>query len=248
MYMIFALAKAPFVDSILPLVNVLLSIVSSFNIGLTETCEYIACLVMLFTVYAVFLVIKKFLETLILKTTRLRALCIEFEDSQLNKSLKREVAGLNKDINKSLVYVELSPKKAPGLNVVLEEQYQLLIKFLSSKLCVTPEKYKNGYLFIDVPIEKIDKYFECFFKALGSAAPVRYLFVVQAVEKNSYKEAYKELDFLINTALFDHVIVSPTTKLRYEHNEICGYNMTVVGNFIYEDESQNVYEVRDRFF
>lgn len=248
LYITFVLSKAPFVDAMSTFFAPVIATVSSLNIAISESTEYMIGILLIFVLYAVFLVVQKVLETVIIKTKQMRAGCVAFEDRQLNKSLKREVSALNKDLNYSLVYFELITKKTPGMTVVLEEQYQLFIKFLSSKLFVFPQKYKNGYVFVDVPIEKIDKYFECFFKAIGSAAPLRYLFAVQIIEKKNYNEAYKELDSLVKTALYDHIILTPATKLRYEHNKQCGYEMTVVGNFVYEDEHRNVFEVRERFF
>ena len=247
-YVLFALAKVPFASSMYPLVKFLLEFVNAFNFVLSPSSEYIVAVVFLFVIYSCLLLVQKFIDFLIKKLKKYRLLCIKYEEEQLNKDLKEELKALNRDIHSALVYLELTPKKIPGVTIVLEEQYQLLIKYLASKVNKEPEKYKNGYLFSDVDIEKFDKYFECFFKALGSAAPVRYLFAVQIIEKHDYKTAYQELDFLINTGLFDHVLVTPATKLRYEHNKICGYDTTVVGNFVYHEEHRNIYEVRDRFF
>ncbi len=247
-YIIFALANAPFINYMQPLVQLLLSIAEQYNVMGSNVGGYIISLVILFSILGVLFLLKNIFEFITLKLNRFRISCIQFEEKQLNKSLKREIKSLNKNLKYALVYFELLPQKIQGVEVSLEEQYQLLIKFFSSKFFRMPQKYKNGYLFKDVDFETLDTFFEAFLKALNSAAPVKYLFAVQVVDENGYEVAYSELDSLVKTGLYGHILLTPATKLRYEHNKTIQYEMTVVGNYVNDGEYRNVYEVRDKFF
>ncbi len=168
------------------------------------------------------------------------------EDKVLNQELKKDIINLNKKITKCIVYYEVKKKDKIRQQIDIEEQYQILNQFFYSKTNIVPEKHEDGYILNFSSIENIDTFIPHIFKAINSTAPVEYIFILQVVE-NSIAEAHFEIKKLINAKLYNKIIMTPTTNLRYEHNKFQKYTTTVTGNFVFAGESHSIFEIRDNY-
>lgn len=249
LYMMLALANLPFLECLTPIVNYITAIPNFFwgeHLQGILVLELTAGLLCLAALYFAFDLLKRFAAYLVAKFKVMEQNSRNAEDEALNRSLRRDIKNLNNKIENCIIYYELTPKKVNGIIVDIEEQNRLFNQYLASKLSVIADKYGKGFIFNNVSFENLDKFFECFFKAISSAAPVTYSFIIQAVD-GSFERAYSDIEYLRNTNLHNKILMNPTTNMRYEHSENKKYFTSVVGNYAFGTEYLSVYEVRDNY-
>ena len=173
--------------------------------------------------------------------------CYKNEEKKVNAELHRNITKMNKKISSALFYVEIKKKDSVYLPVDLEEQFKLLNNFLYSKTHIIPEKKDNGFVYILQNVEKIDMYLPFFFKALSSSAPIDYLFVFQIIETDLESAMY-EVSKIKNSGIYNKILMTPATNLRYENIDNKSYPTGVVGNYVFAGETHSIYELKDRYF
>ena len=230
-----------------PVANTILSIVKPLWINSNSVIqEFILGVAFLGSLILFFQISKKFTEFIEHRLKIIQENYRKHEDKLLNQQLKKDIEKMNKKISKCIVYYELRKKEQLRQLITLEEQYQILNQFFYSKTNIIPEKHNDGYILNFSSIENIDTLIPHIFKAINSTAPVEYIFILQAVE-NSNTEAFYEINKLINAKLYNKIIMTPTTNLRYEHNGTQKYTTSVTGNFVFAGESHSIYEIRDNY-
>ena len=233
----------PSAEIIIAIANALWIFGEPFNSILTE---FIGGAILLLFLFAFFQLLRKIAQSieqnLIIAQNRYR----ENEDRTVNQQLHKDIEKMNKKLSQCILYYEIKKKDNIHFPVNLEEQYQALNQFLYSKSSIIPEKYEEGYLLKIQSIENIDELLSSLFKAINSTAPVDYIFILQIVEDTSYN-ALVEINKLKNTKLYNKIVMTLTTNLRYEHNEVKNYTTSIAGSFIFEGEDLAIYEFREKF-
>ncbi len=173
--------------------------------------------------------------------------CYKSEEKSVNAELHRNIVRMNKKISSAVIYVEIKKKESVFTAVDLDEQYKLLNNFLYSKTNIIPEKQDGGFIYKFSNVEKIDMYLPFFFKAINSTAPIDYLFIFQIIE-NDFDSAMYEINKIKNSGIYNKILMTPATNLRYENIDNKSYSTGVVGNYVFAGESHSVYELKDKFF
>ena len=123
----------------------------------------------------------------------------------------------------------------------MEEQNKIMLKFLLDKTCVSPIKYKDGFLFTFKNFEYIDDILDVFFKLPNSKAPLDYVICIQVLGEN-YRNEEQQLNSMINLKLKNKIIMCADTLYRYRFNEKSKYLTSQIGLFKNEDKEMEVHE------
>ena len=116
-----------------------------------------------------------------------RKLVRKIEEDMFNKSLETQQTFEQSKIKRFQIYVEtfIKPKYVhKEYNVNLEEQNQLMNKFIIGKTGICPQKYEKGFLYTFESFAKIDSILDVFEKLPKSKAPIDYLICVQILGNN----------------------------------------------------------------
>ena len=147
-------------------------------------------------------------------------------------------------IKRYQIYVEttVKPKYAhKEFNVNMDEQNQLMNKFLIGKTGVCPQKFENGYLYTFESFSQIDKILDVFGSLLKSKAPIDYLICVQILGVDA-KTEMKQLRNLIALKFLNKITTLSDTVFRYGFNIICNYETSQLGVFQREDGTYEVHQ------
>lgn len=250
-YMLFALGNSHTMDSLTPFVEPITAIAEIFfrgnNPAFSELQQFTIGILLLSGVFFVSQFLKNRCVDFIKFLEMSKENCRRFEDRQLNKAIHKSAEKMSKKISKCMIYFELRKKERAIESVDMEEQYRLLNQYLCSKLGVVSIKYGEGYLFKFANIETIDSSLIYFFNALKSKAPVDYMIIFQAIETTE-PVSYYEIQKLKKAGLYNSIIMSPTTYLRYDYNENKAYTTGIIGNYILENDDISIYELKEKYF
>lgn len=250
-YMLFALGNSQAMDSLRILVDPIIFIADMFFSNDKPEFGQLQQFVVGITLLSGGFLVSQFLKNRCTDLVKFLEIskenCRRFEDKQVNLSIHRSAKNMNKKISKCMVYLELKKKEHLVETVDLKEQYELLNKYLSSKVGVVPENFLDGFLYKFPDIEKIDSDIVYFFYAIKSKAPVDYMMILQVIEK-SLLVAQDEIQKLRSAGLYNSIIMSPTTSLRYEYNDARAYTNGIIGHYLCGNEEMSIYELKEKFF
>lgn len=248
-YWIEDLAKANFswLNFIRPILSSLLSIcehVSSGSLMLSaakfEFKYGIAVLILLGLYYLVNLItigLEKFEDLF----NDGRRVVKKIQENNFNDSLAKKQTSEQTKIQTYQIYVSASIKKKfsqKELNINLEEQLNIMNKFLMEKTSVVPEKFENGFLYSFNRFDEIDSVLETFFKLLKAQTPLNYIICVQIAEK----DALQNLKKLINLHFENKISMLSSTSYRYKFNKAHRYGTSQLGLFQKENDTCEAWE------
>ena len=251
-YMMFSLANSNIFNFFEPVANVINSIASLIwrkgNDGAMQIGGFITGLLLIISVFLFSQFIKQRCNNLAKFFNDLKFDYLKSEERRINKELHNNIQRMNNKISYSFMYVELREKENASEKVDLDEQYKILNQFLYSKTLVLPERSGEGYVYkFTTKIDHIDADLKYFFRALHSQAPVDYMFIFQVIE-TTFDNALFDVSKLKKAGIYNKIIMTPTTNLRYESNIKKDYNTGVVGNYVFAGESHSIYELKEKFF
>ena len=123
----------------------------------------------------------------------------------------------------------------------MEEQNQIMNKFLSEKTGVLPIKYGNGFLYSYENFNKVDWVLKFFFRLIHSEAPINYVISVRIIKGDEYSD--KELfNKLIELKLLNKISMLAEVAYRYTYNPLRGYDTTQVGIYKMDNNDFEVHE------
>lgn len=166
----------------------------------------------------------------------------KYEEKCVNSSLVKTQVSEQQNIKIFQIYVSISVKpqySGKNCNVDIEEQKQILYKYLIEKTQAMPENYDNGVLFT-FSFRDIDKILDIFTKLPESKAPVDYIICVQAKGKSNGEEEKEKLKFLAKLKIYNKIITLADTTYRYNFNENCTYESSQLGVYQKDDVSYTV--------
>ncbi len=251
LFMIFSLGGSSGFNFFKPAAQVVMSISviiwGGNTTGIFQAWEFITGVFLITGLFLILQFLKQRFSVLSKFFADLKIQYLKDEERKINKELRRDIEKMNKNISACFIYVELKEKEHIHEKVDIEEQYKLLNQFLYSKTSAIPEKNGYGYIYKFSNIEKIDTHLQYFFKAIHSQAPINYMFILQVVE-TSFGDALLEVSKLRNSGVYNKILMTPTTHLRYENNLVKTYSTGVVGDYVFEGMAHSIYELREKFF
>lgn len=173
-----------------------------------------------------------------------RKLIRKFEENCFNHSLENKNIKEQKKLNSYQIYVEARVKSGfmrKEYNINIEEQKNIMLRFLTDKTGINPEKYCNGFLFSFNSFEQIDEILDTFNKLLKSDAPLDYIICVQIKDEESQVEN-RELKHLISLEMLNKIITLANTAYRYGFNDVCKYEFVQQG--VYQSDNKT-FEVQE---
>lgn len=217
----------PFLDAILEFSNG----ISSFSVdlfgALFEIKYFIAVLIFIILGYLdqLCIMLVDFLESVYRKT---RMFIKKTDETILNKELEMNVKFQEKMINKYSIIIKTRVKpnnQKLGQVIDINEQNDILNKFISEQLGVHPLKLNDYFLYNFNSIESVDSTLDVLFKVLESRAPIDYLICIQAGENLAQLAKVSELGY------WNKITVAADTAYRYSHNSKQRYLTSQVGTF-----------------
>lgn len=172
-----------------------------------------------------------------------RVLVKRKQQDSINKELQNSLTKEQSGIKNFQVYVETFPKKDTlGYNLInMEEQNQIMNKFLSEKTGVLPIKYGNGFLYSYENFNKVDWVLKFFFRLIHSEAPINYVISVRIIKGDEYSD--KELfNKLIELKLLNKISMLAEVAYRYTYNPLRSYDTTQIGIYKMESKDFEVHE------
>lgn len=173
-----------------------------------------------------------------------RRLVRKMEENRYNKSLENQQTLEQTKIKRYQIYVgtSIKPKFAhKEYNVNLEEQNQLMNKFIIGKTGICPQKYENGFLYTFESFAKIDSILDVFEKLPKSKAPIDYLICVQILGNDAKKEM-EQLKNLIDLKFLNKIVSFSDTVYRYTFNRDQGYETSQLGLFQRENDTCEIHQ------
>ncbi len=155
------------------------------------------------------------------------------EEKKFNDSLKQAHIDEQTAIKKYRIYVGTNVKKKFShldCNVNLEEQNNVMNKFLMEKLMTTPSVYEGGFIYSFSDFNSIDNVLEVFFKLLNSNASLDYTICVQICAGNPEAEK-AQLKSLIDLKFENKISMMSDTAFRYKFNKSHRYGTSQLGMF-----------------
>ena len=166
------------------------------------------------------------------------------EENHFNTSLEKQNVSEQKKIKRYQIYVEARVKAKFGhreYNINLEEQNQIMLKFLLDKTAQCPQKWGNGYLFTFESFDNIDNILAIFEKLPKSKAPLDYIICVQIIGVNSAQER-KQMEALISLEFTNKIATLADTIYRYSFNDLCNYDTSQLGVYQKDGSTIEVHE------
>ena len=151
----------------------------------------------------------------------------------LNKSLERDQVSQQKKLQSYIVYISGALKNdsvTKMSNINLDEQINLMNKFLIEKTGINPEKFDNGFIYRFFRFDNIDASLEIFFKVLHSKAPLNYQICV-VLEENDKTMQNERLRNIVNLGFWGKITMLSNVAYRYTFTENQKYATSQLGIF-----------------
>ena len=164
------------------------------------------------------------------------------EEKILNKTLAEDVKREEKKINKYMVLIHTDLKKKFShreLNINIDEQNQLMNKFISEKTGIKSMNYDGGFLYQFNSFNEIDSVLDTLFKVIHSNAPLDYSICIQAGEDLT------QLKKLADLKHFGKITIAADTAYRYRFNTSHRYGASQIGIFQDGDKTLEVHEFKE---
>lgn len=206
--------------------------------------KFLVALLMFGGLYALVHLMFRGLETLESLYDDGRRMVKKMEEDSFNRQMAKLNTNEQKKIKRYQIYVEAQVKPKFALreyNIDLEEQNQIMLKFLIEKTNNCPEKHENGYLFTFNSFSQIDDILDIFSKLPESKAPLDYIICVQIIGQDNRKEI-SQMKTLIELKTLNKITSLADTAFRYGYNDLCRYNVIQAGLFQKNGESFELHE------
>ncbi len=231
----------PFLDGLLELANSIYSI--SFDVfGTVFELKYLSAVIILVILSLVLKLLSFGFNVLEGLYKGARAVCKKTEEVIFNKKLQNDMKNEQKKLTKYTVtiHTQIKVKYAhQEVQVNLDEQNQLMNKFISEKLNVKPMVYQGGYMYMFNNFERVDAVLDVLFKIINSQAPLNYAICVQIGDNAS------QLNKLIELKNFGKITMASDTAYRYGFNEDKRYQLVQAGIFQYEGGTLELHEFKE---
>lgn len=164
-----------------------------------------------------------------------RALLRKKDETAINKLLKAEMKQMQKKKNVYHVVINTYPKDASAyakhyLNVDMNEQNEILLKFLKEKFGRSPANFENGFFYTFEDFENVDDTLEILFKILESKAPIDYAICLQ-LSTGSQSDDKELLKRLVKIKSVGKIYMVSDTSYRYTYNSRRNYETSQIGVF-----------------
>ena len=233
----------PFLDGLLKLANSIYSVTFDF-LGATFEFKYVSAIVILLVANFALKLVEFGLCCLEGLYNSGRFLCKRAEEVTFNKSMKTKIEHAQKAITSYYVVINTyeKPKNPYDKSIVnMQEQNDIMNKFIYEQLGVTPKDFDGGFVYKFDNFEKIDSVLDVFFRVIKSKAPINYSVCVNIVSDNPVKdgEILKKLNSL---QYLGKIYMSAETALRYDYNRLRNYKLEQIGIYQYNKSTIDVYE------
>ena len=164
------------------------------------------------------------------------------QENLLNAEIEQQTIVEQKRIQDYQIFVSTSIKPKfshSSTKVNLQEQNDIMNKFLIEKTGVTPVAFENGFLYSFNNFDKIDKIIEIFFKLVKSSAPLDYIICIQIFGSEPEKEK-EQLKKMITLKHLNKLITLSDTAWRYKFNNSHRYGLSQLGIYQHEDSTIEV--------
>lgn len=168
----------------------------------------------------------------------------KIQEDQFNKSMEKKCISEQKKLKRYQIYVEaqVKPKFAHReYNINMDEQNQIMLKYLIDKTNTCPDKFENGYLFTFNSFSDIDDVLDIFVKLFSSTAPLDYIVCVQILSDNTINDK-KQMKSLIDLRTLNKITSLADTAFRYSFNDVCRYNVNIAGYFQHDKDTFELHE------
>ena len=165
-----------------------------------------------------------------------------FQEKVLNKKLQDEQVCEQKKLQSYVIYISgvLKTDAVTKLsNVNLEEQINLMNKFLIEKTGTSPQKFDNGFVYKFYKFDKIDYILDIFFRVLHSTAPLNFQICV-ILEEHDKTLQDERLRSLIHLGIMNKISMLSNIAYRYKFIENPKYETSMLGVF---QKNNNTIEV-----
>lgn len=166
------------------------------------------------------------------------------EEKFYNNALKKEQEQAESKISQYKIFVLTSLKKKfshPELGYNLEEQTQLMNKFITEKTGAVPVKYDGGYIYSFNNFNDVDSILSIFFKVIKSNTPLDCVICLQIIDENIDK-CMKELKILVDLNYTNKIVILSNTAYRYKFNKGHMYGTSSLGLYQRENGTIEPYE------
>ena len=168
----------------------------------------------------------------------------KMKEDNLNQLLQSKQIEEQKQYRSYMIYVSLTKGTVDKFNlqaIDLDEQKNLMNKFLIENLGITPETFEDGFVYRFNKIDDMDSVLETFFKVLHSSAPVKYQICICLNEHNEAQDI-AVLKKLISLNITNKICSLSNMAYRYRFLQKQGYNTSLLGVFNTENGSIEVHE------
>lgn len=231
----------PFLDGLLNVANQIYSV--SFDVfGTVFELKYLSAVIILVIASLLLKLLSYGLVLLEGLYNSAHFVCKKTEEAIFNKKMNDDLKKEEKKLVKYTVTIHTQVKAKYAYQeskINLDEQNQLMNKFLMEKLNVKPMVYQGGYMYNFSNFEKVDNILDILFKVINSQAPLNYAICIQVGENA------KQLNKLIELKHYGKISIASDTAYRYEFNESKRYQLSQLGLFQYEGGTLEVHEFKE---
>lgn len=164
------------------------------------------------------------------------------QEDILNAEIEQQTKLEQKRIQDYQIFVSTSIKPKfshSSTKIDLQEQNEIMNKFLIEKTGVVPINFEEGFLYSFNEFDKIDKIIEIFFKLVKSSAPLDYIICVQIFGSEPEKEK-EQLKKMITLKHLNKLITLSDTAWRYKFNNSHRFGLSQLGIYQHEDSTIEV--------
>ncbi len=204
-----------------------------------------------FIALILFLAVYYFDNLLILASAKLEELYCDsrnavkkYQEDSLNIQLAQQHNIEQKRLKRFQIYVSTKIKKKYShqeQHINIEEQNDIMNKFLIEKTGTNPTIYENGFLYTFEDFETADNVLKHFFKLIKSSAPLDYIICVQILGANPEREIM-QLKELASLNFINKITMLSDTMWRYRHKKAHRFGTSQVGLF---QKGQEIFEVHE---
>lgn len=168
------------------------------------------------------------------------------EEKIVNEGLKNDMIRRQKSMTKYFVVINTYEKERSvyqqQTNIDMNEQNNIMNKFIIEKTDVQPKHFEGGFLYEFNNFEKIDQVLETLFKVVNSKAPINYTVCIQ-IGTGTPRIDKDLLKTLIKLKYLGKIYMGSDTTYRYSYNSHRHYETSQIG--LYQDGERGTMEVHE---
>ena len=173
----------------------------------------------------------------------------KIQENAFNKKMADEQTYQQKKLQSYVIYVSAKLKNdriTKLSNVNLDEQINLMNKFLIEQTGTAPVKFDDGYVYRFFKFDNIDYILKSFFKVIHSEAPLDYQVCVILEEVNKAKQD-ERLRNLISLGFMNKISMLSNVVYRYGFIEKQRYSTSLLGLFKDGNDTIEVHEFVEQY-